>query len=119
MRILMGVVLGLAAAAACAGEHYGAALTMKDPQTLEAAVQSLGERPAADVLVQSTVAKVCEQRGCWIALKSTSSQLHVTFKDEAFFVPSTLIGKTVLVQGKLTKAGPGYELVASGLEVRT
>lgn len=119
MRILTGVVLGLAAVAACAGEHYGAPLTMKDPLTLEAAVQSLGDRPTADVLVQSTVAKVCEQWGCWIALKSASSQLHVTFKDEAFFVPSTLIGKTVRVQGKLTKAGPGYELVASGLEVQS
>ena len=113
------MVLGLAAVAACAGEHYGAPLTMKDPLTLEAAVKSLGDRPTADVLVQSTVAKVCEQRGCWIALKSASSQLHVTFKDEAFFVPSTLIGKTVRVQGKLTKAGPGYELVASGLEVQS
>ena len=71
------------------------------------------------MLVESTVAKVCEQRGCWIALKSTSSQLHVTFKDEAFFVPSTLIGKTVLVEGKLTKAGPRYELVASGLQVKS
>jgi hypothetical protein len=82
-------------------------------------VQSLYERGTADVLVESTVAKVCEQRGCWIALKSASSQLHVTFKDEAFFVPASLIGKTVLVQGKLTKAGASYELVASGLQVKS
>jgi hypothetical protein len=113
------VLLGLVALTATAGEHYGAPLTLKNPLTLEAAVQSLGEQPAADVLVQSTVAKVCEQRGCWITLKSASSNLHVTFKDEAFFVPSTLIGKTVLVEGKLSKSGPGYELVASGLEVQS
>jgi hypothetical protein len=119
MRNLMGLLLGLAAVAAGAGEQYGAPLTLKTPVTLEAAVQSLGERGTADVLVESTVAKVCEQRGCWIALKSASSQLHVTFKDEAFFVPSSLIGKTVLVQGKMTKAGAGYELVASGLQVRS
>jgi hypothetical protein len=118
MRIPTGVLLGLAALAAGAAEHYGAPLTMKNPLTLEAAVQSLGERAAADVLVESTVAKVCEQRGCWIALQSASSKLHVTFKDEAFFVPSTLIGKTVLVEGKLSRNGPGYELVASGLDVK-
>jgi hypothetical protein len=112
-------LLGLVALTATAAEHYGAPLTLKNPLTLEAAVQSLGEQPAADVLVQSTVAKVCEQRGCWITLKSASSNLHVTFKDEAFFVPSTLIGKTVLVEGKLSKSGPGYELVASGLEVQS
>jgi hypothetical protein len=119
MRISLGLLLSLAAAAAGAAEHYGAPLTLKTPLTLEAAVQSLGDRPAADVLVESTVAKVCEELGCWIALESTSSQLRVTFKDEAFFVPATLIGKTVLVQGKLTKDGSRYELVASGLEVKT
>ena len=119
MRILTGLLLGLAAAAAGAAEQYGAPITMKDPQTLEAAVQGLGDRAAADVLVQSTVAEVCAQRGCWLGLKSPSSELHVTFKDEAFFVPSSLVGKTVLVEGKLRKASTGYELVATGLKVKT
>jgi hypothetical protein len=119
MRIPTGVLLGMVALSAGAAERYGAPLTMQSPQTLEAAVQSLGERPAADVLIESTVAKVCEQRGCWIALKSAASQLHVTFKNDAFFVPSTLVGKTVLVEGRLTRNGPGYELVASGLEVKS
>ncbi|HKR35666.1 MAG TPA: DUF4920 domain-containing protein [Steroidobacteraceae bacterium] len=119
MRILIGLVLGLLAATASAAEHYGAPLTMKNPLTLEAAVQQLGDRATANVLVESTVAKVCEQRGCWLALKSASSQLHVTFKDEAFFVPATLVGKTVLVEGKLTKEAAGYQLVANGLQVKT
>jgi uncharacterized protein DUF4920 len=119
MRIPIGLVLGLLAATASAAEHYGAPLILKNPLTLEAAVQQLRDRPAADVLVESTVAKVCEERGCWLALKSASSQLRVTFKDEAFFVPSTLVGKTVLVQGKLTKEAAGYQLVANGLQVKT
>ena len=119
MRILIGLMLGLLTAIASAADHYGAPLTLKDPLTLEAAVRQLGDQPAANVLVESTVAKVCEQRGCWIALKSASSQLHVTFKDEAFFVPVTLVGKTVLVQGKLSKEAAGYQLVASGLQVKS
>jgi hypothetical protein len=112
-------MLSLLAAIARAAEQYGAPLTLKNPLTLEAAVRQLGDRPAADVLVESTVAKVCEQRGCWLALKSASSQLHVTFKDEAFFVPSSLIGKTVLVEGRLTKEAAGYQLVANGLQVKS
>ena len=119
MRIPTGLLLGLVALTASAAEHYGAPLTMKNPLTLEAAVQSLGDQAAAHVLVESTVKQVCAQRGCWIALESAASKLHVTFKDEAFFVPSTLIGKTVLVEGKLSKNGPGYELVASGLQVKS
>ena len=81
MRITTGVFLGLVALTAGAAEHYGAPLTLKNPLTLEAAVLALGDRPAADVLVESTVKQVCEQRGCWIALQSASSKLHVTFKD--------------------------------------
>jgi hypothetical protein len=119
MRIPTALLLGLAAVVASAAEQYGAPLTLKTPLTLEAAVQTLGDRDTADVLVESTVAKVCEQRGCWIGLKSASSALHVTFKDEAFFVPASLIGKTVLVEGKLTKNGPSYALVASGLQVKS
>jgi hypothetical protein len=119
MRIALAALLGLVALTATATERYGAPLTLKTPQTLDAAVQSLGDRPAATVLIESTVAKACEQRGCWIELQSPSSKLHITFKDEAFFVPVTLVGKTVLVEGQLTKEGSGYALVASGLQVKT
>ena len=119
MRLPTALVLGLAAVSAGAAEHYGAPLTLKNPLTVAAAVQALGDHATADVLVESTVAKVCEEQGCWIALQDASSKLHVTFKDEAFFVPSSLIGKTVRVEGKLTKTGPRYQLVASGLEVKS
>jgi uncharacterized protein DUF4920 len=119
MRILIGLTLGLLTTIASAAEHYGAPLTLKNPLTLEAAVQQVGDGAATNVLVESTVAKVCEQRGCWLALKSASSQLHVTFKDEAFFVPASLVGKTVLVEGKLSKEADGYQLVANGLQVKS
>jgi hypothetical protein len=119
MRIPIGLMLGLLTAIASAADHYGAPLTLKNPLTLEAAVRQLGDQPAANVLVESTVAKVCELRGCWIALKSTSSHLHVTFKDEAFFVPVSLVGKTVLVEGTLWKDADGYQLVANGLQVKS
>lgn len=99
MRFALALVLGLAAACAIA-EQYGG-------------------QTAADVLVEGKVDKVCEMKGCWLGLKGASGNAHVTFKDESFFVPQTLIGKTVRVLGKLTKvvtkAEVRYEMVASGL----
>jgi hypothetical protein len=142
MRITFALLLSLSASLACA-EQYGAPITMKHPVSLEAAVKQLGDRAAADVLLESKVDKVCSARGCWIGLKSASGEIHVTFENEAFFVPLTLMGKTVLAQGRLTKVemtlaetreyvkdsggdpatvnkpGVRYELVASGLEVKT
>ena len=43
----------------------------------------------------------------------------MTFKDEAFFVPVSLVGKTVLVEGTLSKDADGYQLVAHGLQVKS
>ena len=141
MRIAIGLLLALTMTIASA-EHYGAPITMKNPITLESAVKQLDGKSTATVLVESKVDKVCEAKGCWLGLKSASSELHVTFKDYAFFVPSSLIGKTVRVEGKLEKVtmtlqetkeyvkdeggDPAtvtqprvhYELVASGVEVK-
>ncbi|MGH8188691.1 MAG: hypothetical protein ACREUC_19190 [Steroidobacteraceae bacterium] len=43
----------------------------------------------------------------------------MTFANDSFFVPPTLVGKTVRAQGRLTKAGTQYVFVASGIAVRT
>jgi Domain of unknown function (DUF4920) len=142
MRIALAALLVLTGTLAHA-EHYGAPITMQDPVTLERAVAKLDAAPTAEVLIESTVDKVCKMEGCWLGLKSASSALHVTFKDHSFFVPQTLIGKTVVVQGQLSKvtmtlaetqhyvkdAGGDpatvtqprvrYELVASGVAVKT
>lgn len=142
MKITLGVLLSLISSLACA-EQYGATITMKHPVSLEAAVKQLGVQASAEVLLESKVDKVCKERGCWIGLTSASGDIHVTFENEAFFVPLTLMGKTVLAQGKLTRVAmtleqtrqyvkgsggdpakvrePGvrYELVASGIEVKS
>src|ERR1700754_2716984 len=103
MRIALGLLLALTATFANA-EQYGAPITMKNPVTLEAAVNQLQNKSSATVLVEAEVGSICQAKGCWIGLKSTASELHVTFKDYAFFVPATLMGKTVLAQGELKKS---------------
>jgi len=142
MRFRISLLLLMVSALACA-EDYGAPITLKDPLSLEAAVKRLGAQMSAEVLLESKVDKVCEQAGCWIGLKDASGKMHVTFKDEAFVVPMSLIGKTVQAQGRLTRipmtldetrryvqhegGDPAavrepavrYEFVASGLHVKT
>jgi hypothetical protein len=136
------LLLLLVTSLACA-EQYGAPITMKHAVSLDVAVKQLGDQTEAIVLLESNVDKVCKAQGCWIGLKSASGEIHVTFENQAFFVPLTLMGKTVLAQGRLTKVemtlaqtrqhvkdsggdpatvkqpGVRYELVASGLEVKT
>ena len=130
-------------AVVASAEHYGAPIKAKNPLTLQAALKQLDAAPSADVLIESKVDKVCVVKGCWMALTNHKDDVRVTFKDYGFFVPSTIIGKTVVVEGKLEKvvmsledtkhyvkdAGGDpstvteprteYRIVASGVEVKT
>ncbi|QSW90636.1 DUF4920 domain-containing protein [Flavobacterium endoglycinae] len=53
------------------------------------------------VAVKGEVTDVCEKRGCWITVKSDdNSSFFVKMKDYAFFVPTALKGKNVVLEGK-------------------
>jgi len=142
MKVIVALVLIFASTLALA-EHYGAPIKAKNPVALATAITQLEKQSTASVLVESKVDKVCEAKGCWLGLVSDNGDVRVTFKDYAFFVPSSLIGKTVIVEGVLEKvtmtldetkhyvkdAGGDpssvteprveYRIVASGVEVKS
>lgn len=84
-------------------EQYGAPIKGKSPVSLQAAIEQLASKPKADVLIESKVDAVCVVKGCWMALTDSGGDVRVTFKDYGFFVPGSIIGKTVLVEGTLEK----------------
>jgi Domain of unknown function (DUF4920) len=86
-----------------AAEQYGAPISAKNPLSLQAALKKLDAAPSADVLIESKVDKVCVVKGCWMALTNARDDVRVTFKDYGFFVPASIIGKTVIVEGTLEK----------------
>ncbi len=102
MKLVTTLLLGLIASQAWA-EHYGVPVTKAKPVSLQVAIQQLQRKPTAHVVVESKVDKICEAKGCWLGLTSTAGDIRVTFKDYAFFVPPSLIGKTVIVEGTLEK----------------
>ena len=77
--------------------EYGSKITMKNAIPLKQAIKEKKK----NVLIKAKVGKVCEAKGCWMVLESKDSDVRVTFKDYSFFVPLSLIGKNVLVQGEL------------------
>ena len=108
MKTALALLLALTSTLAFA-EHYGAPIAGKTPVSLATAIRQLGSQATADVLVESTVDKVCVVKGCWLGLTDTSGDARVTFKDYAFFVPASLIGKRVIVEGKLEKVTMSLE----------
>jgi hypothetical protein len=59
---------------------------------------------AEGVAVKGEVTNVCEKRGCWITLKTEDgASFFVKMKDYAFFVPTALKGKNVVLEGSAEK----------------
>jgi hypothetical protein len=102
MRTVFALLLALTASSSWA-EHYGAPVTAKNPIPLASAIKQLGNQSMANVVVESKVDKICVAKGCWLGLVDASTDARLTFKDYAFFVPQSLIGKRVIVEGTLEK----------------
>lgn len=69
---------------------------------LESKLSSAKELEA--VAVKGEVVNVCEKRGCWITLKTEGgTSFFVKMKDYAFFVPTALKGKNVVLEGSAEK----------------
>lgn len=48
------------------------------------------------VTIKGTVRSVCQEEGCWMVITDGSSSLRMTFKQEAFTVPLSLLGEVVV-----------------------
>ena len=84
-----------------AKQKYGEPISLKSmPISLAHAIKSPSTSP---VLVKAKVGKVCKKKGCWMVLENKDKDIRVTFKNYGFFVPISLVGKQVLLQGILTK----------------
>lgn len=51
------------------------------------------------VLVKGTIVDVCRKKGCWLVVTDGFSEMRVTFKDYAFFVPKDSDTRDVLLEG--------------------
>lgn len=66
------------------------------------------DQPEAGKLIrlEGSIEKVCQNKGCWLALKQGSRSVHVTFAGYAFFVPKDCAGKAVVLEGRVLVQEP-------------
>lgn len=85
---------------AAKGVVYGAAVAT---ETKAISADELEQKAGAAEytgLVTGTVTEVCQAMGCWFKIrKSDGTALMVKNKDHGFFLPQSLVGKTVAVEG--------------------
>ena len=93
---------------AVVGDYYGADVS-KVSETGAISVGKLENKLSNDkrienVAVKGEVTDVCEKRGCWVTIKTENgSSFFVKMKDYAFFVPTALKGKNVVLEGTAEK----------------
>ena len=99
MKILALIILFTCHSNLFAGENFGKPFSLKSkPMTLAQAMKAPSKSP---VLLKAKVGKVCKKKGCWMSLENKTGEVRVTFENYGFFVPISLIGKNVLIEGVL------------------
>lgn len=89
---------------ALVGESYGAAVAAKSEKSAMS-VAALNTKLAKkkkleNVAVKGKVTEVCEKKGCWLTVETADKEkFFVKMKNYAFFVPTALKGKNVILEG--------------------
>ncbi|MEO8586812.1 MAG: DUF4920 domain-containing protein [Acidobacteriota bacterium] len=95
LLLVLLLPLSLLAAAGKFGAPLGAspkvalADLVKDPATFS----------GKTVKTEGVVSTVCQEKGCWMILKSGDHSVRVTFKDYGYFVPKDSAGATAVMEG--------------------
>jgi hypothetical protein len=61
------------------------------------------------IATEGTVTRVCQERGCWMAIKDDTGTATVRMHGHTFFVPTTSSGKHARVQGTVVLMKDGHE----------
>lgn len=87
------------------GDIYGEQLTLK-AESKAITVDQLNKdliknnKKVKNVIIRGKVTDVCDKKGCWLTIQTEDhSKFFVKMKDYAFFVPTALKGKNVLLEG--------------------
>ena len=90
---------------ALAGDTYGGGIA-SSAESKAITVNQLSKKLKADnkkaenIVVKGKVTDVCEKKGCWLTIQTEdNSRFFVKMKDYAFFVPTALKGKNVVLEG--------------------
>ena len=84
------------------GDVYGSNVTAAKVIKAKKINSALQSGEPVDMQLTGKVLEVCPKKGCWVKLQlADNSTAFVKMKDYGFFVPTSLEGKKVLIDGKV------------------
>lgn len=100
---IAGLLIGCANKEVSETSFYGKEINSKNATPIDSVIKNFSQYKGKNVVMEATVDKVCEKKGCWMTLQGADKTFRVRFKDYGFFVPVTLVGKKVWVSGEVLK----------------
>ena len=84
------------------GVQYGKAISGKNAISVQKLEKSLKADKEFTGKIEGEVIGVCKKKGCFLTLKREGQEepIMVRFKDYGYFVPTDIVGKTVVLEGK-------------------
>jgi len=84
------------------GDTYGAKVDTKDAINASELPAQLAKKDTVVAKVKGKAVASCASKGCWMTLQvNDSTTAFIKMKDYAFFVPTAIAGKTVVVDGNV------------------
>ena len=81
------------------GETFGAGVSLASAVPINEVFTQVSELNGKIVRVTGTINDLCKHKGCWMQVKDGEQVLTVRFKDEAFILPASAIGRNVDFEG--------------------
>lgn len=92
-----------------AADRFGDAITATDSASLVDVAKNPAAYKGKTIVTQGKVTRVCQERGCWMAIKDSASDATVRMHGHSFFVPTTSAGREARVQGTVMLTKDGHE----------
>ena len=94
-------------------ETFGQVInTTQQALSLQQLLENPQDHVGQTVLVETSVAKVCQKKGCFFIAQQGATAVRVSFKDYGFFVPTNISGKRVTLAGSLVQVQRSPEIAA-------
>ncbi|MEQ8690847.1 MAG: DUF4920 domain-containing protein [Pseudomonadales bacterium] len=74
-----------------------------EPKPLAEVLADVDAHAGKPLLVRTTIARVCQKKGCFFIAQDGVQAVRVSFRDYGFFIPTDAGGKDVLLAGELVR----------------
>ena len=114
------VAIAAAPAAAAAPQNFGSGVSLKENTPMERIIARPSEFEGQTVRVEGTIAAVCTEMGCWMALAPDAakdgSTMMIKVDDGVIVFPVSAKGKRAAAQGVVQRVGGDHESHSAAAE---